>query len=73
MPSESFILSIDFGDGTVILGDGDGALVNGGGSIVALEIDILCPRAGSGSAGISSPAEEVSIAMFFVATDAIRN
>ena len=67
MPSESYVFSIDFGDGAVILGDGDGALVNGGGSIVELDIDIRCPKAGSGRAGISSPAEDVSIAIFFVA------
>jgi hypothetical protein len=64
---------MDFGDGAVILGEGDGALVTGGGSIVELEIDILCPRAGSGNAGISSPADDVSKVICLVATAAIRS
>ena len=69
MLSESFNRSADLGDGTVMLGDGDGALVTGGGSIVVeLDTDALCPRAGSGNAGISSPAEEVSMAIFLVLT-----
>jgi hypothetical protein len=69
VPSESYILSPpDLGDGIVRLGDGDGALVNGGGSMPEPEIDTRWPRAGSGSAGISSPADDVSMVICLVGT-----
>jgi hypothetical protein len=56
-----------------MLGEGDGALVNGGGSIVELETDMRCDRAGSGRAGISSPADDVSSVMFLVGTCDVRS
>jgi hypothetical protein len=40
VPSESFILSIDLGDGAVMLGEGDGAVVKGGGSMVELDTEV---------------------------------
>jgi len=43
-------LSLGLGEAAVILGEGDGALVNGGGSIDACEVGALEGRAGSGSA-----------------------
>jgi hypothetical protein len=63
----------DFGEGAAMLGEGDGALVNGGGSIVELETDMRCCRAGSGNAGISSPAAEVSNVILLVGIGDVRN
>jgi hypothetical protein len=67
IPSESYVFSADFGEGAVMLGDGDGALVTGGGSMLELETDARCCMAGSGRAGISSPAD-VSMVICLVGT-----
>jgi hypothetical protein len=48
-----------------MLGDGEGALVAGGGSMLELEIDARCCKAGSGSGGMSSPTD-VSTVMCLV-------
>jgi hypothetical protein len=53
------------GDGAVILGDGDGALVTGGGSIEACDVGGLEGIMGSGRASISSSCE-VSMVICFV-------
>lgn len=55
-----------FGDAAARLGEGDGALVIGGGSIDECDVGALEGIAGSGKAGISSSADEVSIVMCFV-------
>lgn len=54
------------GEAAAALGDGDGTLVNGGGSIDDVEMALDCCITGSGRAGISSSAEDVSIVMCFV-------
>ena len=61
-----------FGDATTLawLGEGDGALMGGGS--MANGVGALAGKAGSGSAGISSSAEEVSIVIGFVGTGACR-
>ena len=46
-----------------MLGDGDGALVSGGGSMGECEVGILEGIAGSGNRLISSPADDVSMVM----------
>lgn len=46
--------SAGFGDGADMLGDGEGALVTGGGSIEACDVGNLDGIMGSGRAGISS-------------------
>lgn len=53
-----------FGDAAAMLGDGDGALVTGGGSIAALVGVCLPPMIGSGRADMS-PSEAVSIVICF--------
>ena len=58
--------SIGFGDADVRLGEGEGALVSGGGSMDACEVGALDGSAGSGSAGISSSIDEVSIVICLV-------
>jgi hypothetical protein len=58
--------SAGLGEPAVKLGDGEGALVSGGGSMVELEEGILDGSAGSGSAGISSSADVVSIVICLV-------
>ena len=55
-----------FGDAAATLGEGEGALVSGGGSIDAFEVGARDGRAGSGSAGISSSADEVSMVICLV-------
>lgn len=58
--------STGFGDAAATLGEGDGALVSGGGSIEAFEVGALDGMAGSGNAGISSSADDVSMVICFV-------
>lgn len=55
---------IAFGDGAVMLGTGDGALI-GGGSMDEYEIETLVGTAGSGRGGISPSADDVSSVMSF--------
>jgi hypothetical protein len=55
-----------------MLGDGDGALVTGGGSMLELETEARCCMAGSGRAGMSSPAD-VSMVICLVGTVDDRN
>lgn len=59
-----FSPSIGFGDGADMLGDGEGALVTGGGSIDECDVGGLDMSA-SGNAGMSSSCE-VSIVMDLV-------
>ena len=59
--------STGFGDAAATLGEGEGALVSGGGSMEAFEVGALDGMAGSGNAGISSSADEVSMVICFVA------
>ena len=66
LPDAPFSLSVGLGDAAAMLGDGDGALVSGGGSIEALDVGAFDGRAGSGNAGISSSADEVSIVICLV-------
>jgi hypothetical protein len=56
----------------VKLGDGDGALVRGGGSIDEFEVGIFEGSAGSGNACISSSADAVSIVICLVVGIACR-
>ena len=56
-----------FGDGAVMLGTGDGALI-GGGSMDEYDVDTLVGTAGSGRGGISPSAEDVSSVMSFGGT-----
>jgi hypothetical protein len=56
---------VGLGDGADILGDGDGALVNGGGSIEECEVGGFDGMIGSGKDGISSSCE-VSIVICLV-------
>jgi len=58
--------SIGLGDPAVRLGDGEGALVSGGGSMDEFEGGILDGSAGSGKDGISSSADVVSIVICLV-------
>lgn len=58
-------MSVGLGEGADILGDGDGALVGGGGSIEACDVGAFEGIAGSGNDGISSSCD-VSIVMFLV-------
>jgi hypothetical protein len=58
--------STGFGDAAVRLGEGEGALVRGGGSMDACEVGALDGRAGSGSARISSSVDEVSMVICWV-------
>lgn len=55
-----------FGDAAAKLGDGDGALVRGGGSMDECEVGAFDGIAGSGKAGISSSLEEVSMVICLV-------
>jgi hypothetical protein len=55
---------VAFGDGAVILGTGDGALI-GGGSMDEYEVDTFVGTAGSGRGGISPSADDVSSVMSF--------
>jgi hypothetical protein len=55
------------------MGEGDGALVSGGGSIDECDVGALDGIAGSGSAGISSSADAVSMVICFVGGIAWRN
>jgi hypothetical protein len=52
-----FSPSIGFGDGADMLGDGEGALVTGGGSIDECDVGGLEGIIGSGSDGMSSSCE----------------
>lgn len=54
-----------FGD-AVVIGEGDGALVSGGGSMDECDVGALDGIAGSGSARISSSADAVSMVICFV-------
>jgi hypothetical protein len=58
--------STGLGDAAARLGDGEGALVSSGGSMDACDVGALDGRAGSGSAGISSSVDEVSMVICFV-------
>jgi len=53
-----------FGDGAVMLGTGDGALM-GGGSMGECDVGAFVGIAGSGRGGISPSAEDGSRAMYF--------
>lgn len=64
--------STGFGDAAVRLGEGEGALVSGGGSIDECDVGALDGIAGSGKAGISSSADEVSIVICLVGGTAWR-
>lgn len=64
--------STDLGEGAVMLAAGDGALVNGGGSILDCEVELFLGRIASGSAGISSSCE-VSMVICLVGTFDCRN
>ena len=66
MPDAPTSPSAGLGDAAVMLGEGDGALVSGGGSMEALEVGALDGIAGSGNAGISSSVDEVSIVICLV-------
>lgn len=55
-----------FGDAAATLGEGEGALVRGGGSMEECDVGAFEGSAGSGNAGISSSAEDVSIVICFV-------
>jgi hypothetical protein len=66
LPDAPTSLSAGFGDAAAMLGEGDGALVSGGGSMDALEVGALDGRAGSGNAGISSSVDDVSIVICLV-------
>jgi hypothetical protein len=57
--------SIGLGEGAVIFGDGDGALVTGGGSIEECDVGGFDGIMGSGRASISSSCE-VSMVICFV-------
>ena len=60
------------GDGiAAALGDGEGALVSGGGSIVECDVGGLEGTAGSGSSGMSSSVR-VSMVISFVSALAVR-
>ena len=61
-----------FGDAAARPGDGEGALVSGGGSIDECDVGALDGIAGSGSAGISSSADAVSIVICLVGETAWR-
>lgn len=52
-----FSPSVGFGDGAEMLGDGEGALVTGGGSIDECDVGGLEGMNGSGKDGISSSCE----------------
>ena len=54
------------GDGADTLGEGDGALVIGGGSIEECDVGGLDGMIGSGKEGISSSVDEVSIVICWV-------
>lgn len=58
--------SAGFGEGADTLGDGEGALVMGGGSIDACDVGGFDGMAGSGRDGISSSIEDVSMVICFV-------
>lgn len=64
--------SSGFGEEAVMLGEGDGALVSGGGSMDAFEVGALDVSTGSGSAGISSSVDEVSMVICLVAGGVCR-
>jgi hypothetical protein len=55
---------VAFGEGAVMLGTGDGALI-GGGSIDEYDVDTLVGTAGSGRGGISPSADDVSSVISF--------
>lgn len=59
-------LSRGFGEGPARLGEGDGALVMGGGSIEACEVGGFDGMMGSGKDGISSSIVEVSMVICLV-------
>lgn len=61
------------GDADDRLGEGEGALVNLGGSMDECDVGALDGIAGSGNAGISSSVEEVSIVICFVGGIAWRS
>lgn len=61
------------GDAAAALGEGEGALVIGGGSIEEDDRGGFEGIAGSGSAGISSSAEDVSIVICLVGGGASRS
>ena len=61
MPKVAGSDSTGFGDADVRLGEGEGALVSGGGSMDACDVGAFDGRAGSGSARISSSVDEVSM------------
>lgn len=65
--------STGFGEAAVTLGEGDGALVSGGGSIDECDVGALDGIAGSGKAEISSSADEVSIVICLVDGTAWRS
>ena len=56
-----------------MLGEGEGALVKGGGSIPELDAVDFAGTAGSGSASISGSADEVSTVICFVGCVLCRN
>lgn len=58
--------SICIGDCADTLGDGEGALVSGGGSIDECDVGALDGMTGSGKEGISSSMEDVSMVICFV-------
>jgi hypothetical protein len=64
-PGTPFSPSTGLGDRAVMLGDGDGALVTGGGSIEECDVGGFDGIMGSGKAGISS-SSEVSMMICFV-------
>ena len=53
-------MSCCLGEGAATFCEGEGMLVNGGGSIDELEVGKLCFIAGSGNEGIASSADDVS-------------
>lgn len=57
--------TVGFGEGADMLGDGEGALV-GGGSIEECDVGGLGSMMGSGSEGISSSLDDVSMVICFV-------
>lgn len=64
-------ISTGFGDGADTLGEGDGALVIGGGSIEACDVGGLDGIIGSGNEGISSSTDDVSIVICLVVGGAL--